>query len=128
MSAAEGSGYAENLLDKSNGWILRYALKAAERMVDLAERFSADSGLKERCLNLAAKQVLVAQSADWPRMLNAGVNADYAAGVFKYCVRGFSAVYDSLGSNSISTEWLTRTEKDFPLFPWMNYRVFGKKR
>ena len=73
MSAAEGSGYAENLLDKSNGWILRYALKAAERMVDLAERFSTDSGLKERCLNLAAKQLLVAQSADWPRMLNAGV-------------------------------------------------------
>lgn len=128
MSAAEGSGYAENLLDKSNGWILRYALKAAERMVDLAERFSTDSGLKERCLNLAAKQLLIAQSADWPRMLNAGVKADYAARIFKYCIQGFSVVYDSLGSNSISTEWLTRTEKDFPLFPWMNYRVFGKKR
>jgi len=128
MSAGEGSGYAENLLDKSNSWMLRYALKAAERMADLAERFPSDSGLKERCLNLAAKQVLVAQSSDWPRMLHAGILADYVSQVFKYTVNGFSTVYDSLGSNCISTEWLTRTEKDYPLFPWINYRIFGKKR
>ncbi|MGI5174623.1 DUF1957 domain-containing protein [Treponema sp. OMZ 840] len=128
MSANEGSGYAENLLDKSNSWMLRYALKAAERMVDLADRFSGDSGLKERCLNLAAKQVLIAQSSDWPRMLHAGIKSDYACDIFKYSVQGFSTIYDSLGANSVSTEWLTRTEKDFPLFPWINYRIFGKKR
>ncbi|WP_428769021.1 1,4-alpha-glucan branching protein domain-containing protein [Treponema sp. HNW] len=127
MSAAEGSGYGETLLDKSNGWMLKYAFKAAERMVDLAGRFSSDSGLKERCLNLAAKQLLVAQSSDWPRLLNAGINADYAEKIFKSSILGFSTVYDSLGSNCISTEWLTRTEKHFPLFPWINYRIFGKK-
>lgn len=127
MSAAEGSGYGETLLDKSNGWMFKYAYKAGERMVDLANRFSSDSGLKERCLNLAAKQLLIAQSSDWPRMMHASVNADYAETVFKSLILGFSTVYDSLGSNCISTEWLTRTEKYIPLFPWINYRIFGKK-
>lgn len=127
MSAAEGSGYGETLLDKSNGWMFKYAFKAAERMVDLADRFSSDSGLKERCLNLAAKQLLLAQSSDWPRMVHAGMNADYAETLFKSAILGFSTVYDSLGSNCVSTEWLTRTEKYFPLFPWINYRIFGKK-
>lgn len=127
MSAAEGSGYGETLLDKSNSRMFTYAFKAAERMIDLAGRFSSDSGLKERCLNLAAKQLLLAQSSDWPRMLYAGINADYAETLFKSAILGFSTVYDSLGSNCVSTEWLTRTEKYLPLFPWINYRIFGKK-
>lgn len=128
MSAAEGSGFAENLLDRSNSNMFRYALKAAERMIDLAGRFPKDTGLKERSLNLAARQIFVAQSSDWPRMVHENMHADYAARIFKHAVLGFSTVYDSLGANCISTEWLTTTEKDYPFFPWINYRIFGKKR
>jgi 1,4-alpha-glucan branching enzyme len=128
VSSSNGTGYGEDFLDNKNGWMLRYVRKATERMIDLGQRFSDDTGLKARSLNLAAKEVLLAQSADWAKMIHDEINAEYAESRFRDSVAGFSTVYDSLGSNSISTEWLTRLEKERLLFPWMNYRVFSPKK
>ena len=47
---------------------------------------------------------------------------------FKESIAAFTAVFDSLGSNTVSTEWLTRLEARDSIFPWMNYRIFTKKR
>jgi 1,4-alpha-glucan branching enzyme len=127
-SADCGTGYGENLLDSSNGWMLRYARKASERMIDLSGRFSGDTGLKARALNLAAKEVLLAQSSDWPRMVHDNLMPNYAAQRFTESINAFTVVYDSLGSNSISTEWLTNLEREHSIFPWLNYRVFSAKK
>ncbi len=128
ISAATGTGYGENLLDTSNGWMLEYARKACERMIYLAERFPDDSGLKARTLNLAAKEVLLAQSSDWPAMLSQRVFPEYAESQFKKNVLAFTTVFDSLGASTISTEWLTNMEQEHPLFPWMNYHIFNTKK
>jgi 1,4-alpha-glucan branching enzyme len=128
LSATCGAGYGENLLDNNNAWLIRYARKACDRMVDLAGRFSGERGLKVRMLNLAAKEVLLAQASDWPKMLHAWRSPEYAEECFKESILAFTTVFDSLGSNTMSTEWLTNMEKKHPLFPWLNYRVFSKKR
>lgn len=128
MSAATGTGYGENFLDMKNDWMLRYARKACQRMNQLADRFPEDTGLKARALNMAAREVLLAQSLDWPKMLSEGLFPEYAEAQFKKNVQSFITVYDSLGANTISTEWLTRLEQEHPLFPWMNYRIFSKKQ
>ena len=127
-SASGENGYGEGFLDSSNAWMLRYSRKATERMIDLAARFSDDTGLKARSLNLAAKEVLLAQSGDWAEMIHENMNPDYAEFRFKESISAFSTIYDSLGSNSISTEWLTRMEKEHQLFPNMNYHVFSTKK
>ena len=31
-------------------------------------------------------------------------------------------------SNTVSTEWLTKLENEHQIFPWMNYRIFNRKR
>lgn len=128
MSAATGTGYGENFLDTKNDWMLRSARKVCQRMNQLADRFPEDTGLKARALNMAAREVLLAQSSDWPKMLSEGLFPEYAEEQFKKNVESFVTVYDSLGANSISTEWLTRLEQEHPLFPWMNYRIFSKKK
>lgn len=128
FSSRFGAGYGENLLEKSNDWMLRYIRKASERMIDLTARFKDDTGLKARALNLAAKEILLAQSGDWPLMISEKTNPEYAEQRFKESVLAFSTVYDSLGSNSISTEWLTRMEKKHTLFPEINYMVFSSKQ
>ena len=128
FSSEEGTGYGENMLEHSNGWMLRYIRKASERMIDLTSRFTDDTGLKARALNLAAKEILLAQSAAWQQMINTKNSPEYAEQRFKESVLAFSTVYDSLGSNSISTEWLTRMEKKHTLFPEMNYMVFSSKQ
>ena len=126
--SAEGTGYAETLLNNSNNWMMAYVRKASERMIDLTERFPAETGIKARLLNLGAREVLLAQSSDWPKMINDGQIPEYAKGEFKSNILNFTAVFDSLASNTVSTEWLCTMEKQDSIFPWMNYKVFSKKK
>jgi 1,4-alpha-glucan branching enzyme len=128
MSASIGSGYGEELLESSNAWMSRYTRKAIERMVDLAERFPDDAGLKERALNLAAKEVLLAMADDWPRMMHDNWYPEFVRTRFEKYISAFTTVYNSLGANFISTEWLTTKEKEDTLFPFINYRIFRKKK
>lgn len=128
ISSDSGTGYGENLLDSSNGWMLRFARKSAERMIDLSSRFVDDTGLKARSLNLGAKEVLLALSSDWAKMTNERSYPEYAQKEFTSFIANFSTLFDSLGSNSISTEWLTNVEKEHTIFPWINYHVFSPKK
>lgn len=127
-SAASGTGYGEDLLDTTNGWMLRYTRKMCERMVDLAGRFPDDTGLKARLLNLGAKELMIAQSGEWAKMLHEGRFPEYVRERFTRSILSFIAVFDSLGSNTVSTEWLTQIEREDTLFPWMNYRIFAQKK
>lgn len=126
--SAAGDGYGENLLSRKNNWMMRYVRKACGRMVDLAGRFPSDTGLKARLLNLGAKELLLAQSCGWAKMLDEGVAPEYAEMRFRQSIDDFTIVFDALGSNTVSTEWLTNLEGAHPLFPWMNYRIFSRKR
>lgn len=123
-----GDGYSEDLLDSSNNWMMRYTRKATERMVELANRFPGETSLKARLLNLGAKEAFLVQSSALPKMIQEGLCPDFAREEFKRDILSFSQVFDALASNSVSTEWLTKLEKDHPLFPWMNYRIFSKKK
>lgn len=125
--ASSGVGYGEDLLSGKNNWMMRYVRKAAERMVDLADRFPADTGLKARLLNLGAKELMFAQGSGWAKMIHNGIFPDYATMRFKQSINDFTAVFDALGSNTVSTEWLTKLESQHQIFPWMNYRIFCKK-
>ncbi|MCI5606223.1 MAG: DUF1957 domain-containing protein [Spirochaetia bacterium] len=127
-SAGIGTGYGENLLSSKNCWMMRYIRKACERMVDLSDRFPNDTGLKTRLLNLGAKELMMAQSLNLAKMIDSDENPEFAELRFKESIDIFTAVFDSLGSNTVSTEWLTTLEAKDSLFPWMNYRIFSKKR
>lgn len=123
-----GEGYGENLLSNKNSWMMRYVRKASERMVDLADRFPSDTGLKARLLNLGAKELLLIQSCGWSKMIETEEFPEYARDRFVQGLNDFTAVFDALGSNTVSTEWLTKLEIEHQIFPWMNYRIFSKKR
>ncbi len=127
-SSWHDSGYAEEVLNNANDWMYPFIRKATGRMIDLAERFPDDSGLKERALNMAARELLLAQSMDWFLLMNENDQGEYARKRFEDSIRAFTVVYESLGSNFISTQWLTNTEKLHNLFAGINYRVFSKKK
>ena len=114
FSSSGVNGYAEKWLEVSGDWLYCHLFRAMERMTELAERFPDDSGIKERALNQAARELLLAQSSDLH--------------MTEDCLRNFTTIYESLGSNYISTEWLTTLEKRHNLFPNINYRVFRRKK
>jgi 1,4-alpha-glucan branching enzyme len=128
FSSRGSNGYAELWLDAANDWIYRHLIRSVERMVELAERFPDDTGLKERALNQAAREILLASASEWPRMLCEGNSVEYARNQIEGALRNFTTIYEALGSNYISTEWLTGLEKRHNLFPHINYRVFRRKR
>ena len=114
------NGYGETWLDVSNDWMYRHVFRALERMIELAERFPDDSGLKERALNQAAREILLAQSSDWPGMLYRQESSGLARSGIEDAMRNFTTIYEALGSNYISTEWLTNLEKRHNIFPHIN--------
>jgi len=128
FSSAGSSGYAETWLDSSNDWMYRHLMRAQDRMAELSHRFPDDSGLNERALNQAARELLLAQSSDWPKLLYNQECTEYARTQIEDALRNFTTIYESLGSNYISTEWLTKLEKRHNVFPNINYRVFQKKQ
>jgi len=122
------NGYAETWLDASNDWIYRHAMKALERMAELVERFPSSTSLKERALNQAAREVLLMLDSDWSKMLYKQENVDYARVRVESSLRNFTTIYEALGSNYISTEWLTHLERRNNIFPNINYRVFRRRQ
>lgn len=127
-SAGIGAGYGENLISSRNCWMIRYVRKASERMVDLVDRFPNDTGLKTRLLNLGAKELMLAQSANLAKMIDSNDYPEFAKKRFTESIEAFTEVFDSLGSNVVSTEWLTKTEVKDNIFSWMNYRIFAVKK
>ena len=121
------NGYAETWLDASNDWMYCHAMRALDRIVEIVERFPDNTGLKERTLNQAVREMLLALSSDWPKMLYKQENVDYAKSRIESSLRNFTTIYEALGSNYISTEWLTQLEKRNNIFPNINYRVFRRK-
>jgi 1,4-alpha-glucan branching enzyme len=99
-----------------------------ERMTELAERFPDDTGIKEHALNQAAREIIIAQSSDWSSMLYKQDSTEYARNQAENALRNFTTIYEALGSNYISTEWLTNLERRHNIFPNINYRVFRHKK
>jgi len=122
------NGYAEQWLDSSNDWIYRHINRSVERMVELADRFTEDSSLKERALNQAAREILLAQSSEWPALLYREESAEYARNRIEGALRNFTTIYESLGRSHISAEWLTGLERRHNIFPNINYRVFRSRK
>lgn len=119
-------GYGQVWLDGSNDWVYRHTHELIERMSELAQRYPDESGLKERILNQAAREVLLAQASDWPFIIKTGTTVPYAVRRLKEHINDFNAIYDTLCRNSVNTEWLTTLEKRNKIFPDLDYRIFKK--
>jgi 1,4-alpha-glucan branching enzyme len=122
------NGYGEMWIDASNDWMYRHLMRALERMIEIAERFPDDSGLKERTLNQAAREILLVQASDWAKMLSKQESPEYARSQIETALRNFTTIYEALGKNYISTEWLTNLERRHKIFPHINYRIFRPKK
>ena len=120
--------YGENLISSKNSWMIRYLRKASERIVDLVSRFTGDGGLKTRLLNLGARELLLVQDCLFAKMVDQNNYSDFVSEFFKRGIVSFSNVFDALGSNTVSTEWFCALEKLHPVMPWLNYRIFAKKK
>jgi len=128
MSSWGYKGYHEVWLEGSNDWIYRHLHKAAERMIELADRFQDSSGLKLRALNQAARELMLMQSSDWAFIMKTGTTVPYAVKRTKdHCVR-FTRLYNDLLADCIDDGWLKEVEWRDNLFPEIDYRIYRSNR
>lgn len=120
-------GYGQIWLDGSNDWVYRHTHELIQRMSELVERYPDERGLKERTLNQAAREVILAQASDWPFIIKTGTTVPYAKKRLKEHISDFNKIYDTLCRNSVNTEWLTTLEKRNKIYPDLDYRIFKKK-
>lgn len=125
MSSWGYKGYSEVWLEGSNDWIYRHLHRAAERMVELANRFPGAHGLQRRALNQAARELLLAQASDWAFIMKTGTMVEYARRRTVEHLERFLALYQDLLQGSIDPHRLGLLEERDNLFPFLDYRVYA---
>ncbi len=116
-------GFHEYWLNDQNQWVYPHLHKAAERMVELAEREPADE-LEWRALNQAAREVLLLQSSDWAFIMRTGTMVPYAVRRTKSHLLRFLQLYDDIKAEKIDSGWLSKIEEIDNIFPNINYRTY----
>jgi 1,4-alpha-glucan branching enzyme len=118
-------GYWNVWLNETNEWIQPHLDIAEERMTKLARKFPRASGLQLRALNQAGRELLLAQSSDWPFILRTGTSPDYARKRVKDHILRFIALHEQLTTTSLDENWLTHIESLDNIFPDINYRYWA---
>lgn len=118
-------GFNEVWLEGSNDWIYRHLHQITRRMIELADRFPCASGLLQRALNQAAREVLLAHSSDWAFIMKTGTMVQYAVKRTKDHIGRFLRLYDEITGGRINEEWLADLEEKDNIFPELDYRVYA---
>lgn len=117
-------GYFKVWLNDTNAWIYPHLQVAQERMTQLARKFPQATGLRERALKQAGRELLLAQASDWPFILRTGTSPDYARKRVKDHILRFITLHEQLTATQIEEEWLEKIEAKDNLFPNLNYHYW----
>ena len=119
------AGYNEYWLNESNSWIYRHLHVAAERMVELSNRFPRADGIAARALKQAARELMLAESSDWAFIMRTGTTVPYAERRTNAHILQFNRLYEDLLRGEISERWLSDIEAKDNIFPDMDYRLYA---
>ena len=113
-------GYYRVWLNEKNEWIYRHLQVAQERMTELVRKFTKPTALQDRALKQAARELLLAQSSDWPFILRTNTSPDYAKKRVKAHLLRFNGIYTQLVTKNLNDKWLAEIETRDNLFPEIN--------
>ncbi len=112
-------------LHESNSWIFPHLEAAQERMTALARRHPHATGLTARALRQAGRELLLAQSSDWPFILRTQTAAAYATRRVKEHLLNFLALHEQLTASRPDEPWLAALEARDNLFPALDPGYWG---
>jgi len=113
-------GYYRVWLNEKNEWIYPHLQVAQERMTELACRFIDPTPLIKRALQQAARELLLAQSSDWPFILRTGTSPHYARKRVTDHLLRFLTLYEQLKQKRVDEKWLREIEGRDNVFPKIN--------
>ncbi len=117
-------GYHEFWLNGSNDRLYRHLHKASEEMIALATTHPEATGLTKRALRQAARELMLAQSSDWPFIMTSGTMVSYARSRAENHLIRFRALARQISAGAIEARWLEELEQADNLFPHLDYRLY----
>lgn len=132
-------GYSEFWLNDTNKWIYPHLHQASRQMRQLTVKY-ADLIKKHllgvekradpfyRALNQAARELLLAESSDWPFIMKTGTMVSYAEKRLKQHLNRFGKLYAALMDGQVDDKWLTEVESRDNAFhdiPCVKYYLDG---
>jgi 1,4-alpha-glucan branching enzyme len=121
-------GFQQVWLNERTQWLYRHQHQAERCMVDLAKEFPEAEGPLRRALNQAARELLLAQSSDWPFLISQQTAVPYAMRRFREHIHRFHQLREQISSQAIEEGRLQVLESQDSVFPRLDYRVFcGQK-
>lgn len=131
-SPATGSwgdkGYFEVWINEENDYIPRHLFACGDRMVRLANDYREPTAVEKRALNQCARELLLAQSSDWPFIITMGTMTEYAHRRVREHVLRFSRLAGQIESGTIDESWLGSLEWRDSIFPEIDYTVYRTDR
>jgi 1,4-alpha-glucan branching enzyme len=120
-------GYFEAWLNGATDWIYPQLHECAHRMEQLAGKYAqADKipPLVERALKQCVRELFLAQSSDWPFIINDGTSTTYAVRRVKDHVSRFHYLAEAITNDSLNEENLVALEEMDNIFPQVDYKLF----
>jgi 1,4-alpha-glucan branching enzyme len=119
------AGHWRVWLNEKNEWIFRTLQLAHRRMGQLVKRFESPSSVENRALTQALRELLLAQSSDWPFILRTGTSPGYAEKRVREHLDRFNQLSDHLLAADLDEGILAAWEQQDNLFPEVSWRVWG---
>jgi 1,4-alpha-glucan branching enzyme len=121
-------GYFGFWVNEGNDYIYRHLFHCADDMIRLCDEFPDADGVLRRALNQAARELLLAQSSDWPFIVTTGTMVDYAHRRVREHVLRFARLSEQIRRGAIDETWLGHLELRDGLFPAIDYRLYRRVR
>jgi 1,4-alpha-glucan branching enzyme len=118
-------GHLKVWLNEKNAWLYPQLRMAEGRMTEMARHHAGADSLTQRALSQAGRELLLAQSSDWPFILSTGTSPGYASGRFKVHLSRFNRLADQIGAGAVDQAALVGLEQQDNLFPQFNPRYWA---
>lgn len=107
-------------------WIYKDLHSCQDAMVRLATDYSEVNELQKRVLNQAARELMLAESSDWPFIISHHTTVAYAIGRVNKHISNFNKLYEMITLNKIDEVWLKGLEDINNIFPEIDYKIYKK--
>ncbi|HHN74268.1 MAG TPA: DUF1957 domain-containing protein [Acidobacteria bacterium] len=118
-------GYFDVWLGASNEWCMPHLVGVGERFISQLRRLEGRDAASDRVLAQMAREMMLAQSSDWPFLMSTGTAVDYARRRFIEHVQRFNRLDAMLESGQIDEEFLALCEQRDGLFPSLELADFA---
>jgi 1,4-alpha-glucan branching enzyme len=121
------NGYHEHWANAKTDWMWRPLHEAAARMRRTVQQQGprTTGSLEDRVLRQAGRELMLAQSSDWPFIITNGSTEQYARRRFHDHVNRFHHLLHGLDHRQVNADQLEALEYMDAIFPELDYQLFA---